>query len=144
MNLTKATKTNEIKRNWILIDAKGQRLGKVAVLAATYLRGKNKPNFSPNIDCGDFVIIINSAKIDVYPQKLEKKFYYRHSGYPGGLKKEKISKLIAESPNKLIYNAIKGMIDANKLRDKIMKKLKIYSDENFIEKAQKPKLVKVN
>jgi large subunit ribosomal protein L13 len=131
-------KKEEIERKWYLIDAKDKNLGRLCTEIAKILRGKNKPAFTPHLDCGDFVIVINADKIKVTGNKLEDKKYYRHSGYVGNLKVTNLKKKMEQSPEFVIRNAVKGMLPHNILGRKILKKLKIYKGEKNIHSAQKP------
>jgi len=116
-----------IKRNWHLVDAKGQVLGKVAVQVATKLLGKHKPTYTPHMDNGDFVVVINASEVEVTGNKEEGKIYYHHSGFPGGLKHESFGHLIKRNPKKVIELAVKGMLPKNKLRDPRIARLKIFA-----------------
>ncbi len=138
---TYVTKEENIKRKWYLIDAEGCILGRLSTFIANILRGKDKSIFSPNVDCGDYVIVINVDKIILTGKKLEQKFNWRYSGYPGGLKLTRYDKLMAENPEKLFRLAVKGMIPNNKLRDKIIKKLKIYKGNVHNQQAQNPEVL---
>ena len=122
---TRVTKAKEIKREWHLIDAQGQILGRMAVNIAALLMGKNKLSFVPYLDCGDYVVVINAAKVEVSGRKAEDKLYYRHSGYPGGFKKVPFSQQMAKDPTQIIRHAVEGMLPKNKLRDLMIKRLKI-------------------
>ncbi len=142
---TYTAKPKEITRNWYLIDAKGQTLGRLSVVVSDLLRGKNKPTFTPNVDCGDFVIVTNTKEIKVTGNKLEDKKYYRHSGYPGGLTETNLSEMLIKHPNKVIYHAVKGMLPKNRLADEMIKKLKLFEGEEHSHIAQKPiKIEKVS
>lgn len=134
-------KKEEIERKWYLIDAKDKNLGRLCTEIAKILRGKNKPAFTPHLDCGDFVIVINAEKIKVTGNKLEDKKYYRHSGYVGNLKVTNLKKKMEQSPEFVIRNAVKGMLPHNILGRKILKKLKIYKGEKSIHSAQKPQKI---
>ena len=123
---TKWTKKSEIKRNWHLVDAKGQILGRLATKIANLLVGKNKPYFVPNLDCGDYVVVVNAKEIKVTGKKETQKQYYHHSGYPGGFKKITFAAQMAKDPRKIIYHAVAGMLPKNKLRDKRLARLKIF------------------
>lgn len=132
-------KKEDIKRKWYLIDASDKILGRLAVEAANILRGKNKPEFTPHVDCGDFLIIINAGKVRVKGNnKLEDKKYYRHSGYVGNLKETSLDKMLEKNPEFVITNAVRGMIPHNILGRKILKKLKVYRGEEHPHRAQNP------
>lgn len=131
-------KKEEISRNWHLIDLDGQILGRAATNIATLLIGKNKPERAPNIDCGDYVVVINSSKFKVTGSKLSDKKYYRHSGYADGLKEEVLADLIEQNPEKVVRLAVKNMLPKNKLRDKMMARLFIYAGSEHPHEAQKP------
>jgi len=126
---TYSTKASEIKRQWHEIDASGKILGKVATETASLLMGKHKPIFSRHLDSGDFVVIINAEKVRVTGNKSKQKLYYRHSGYPGGLKSINLEKLSQTKPTRVIEYAVKGMLPKNRLRDGMMKRLKVYVGE---------------
>ena len=134
-------KKEEIKRKWFLVDAKDKNLGRLCTEIARILRGKNKPTFTPHLDCGDFVIVINADKIKVTGNKLKNKNYYRHSGYVGNLKVTSLEKMMEKSPEFVIRNAVKGMLPHNILGKKILKKLKIYKGENNPHDAQEPEKI---
>ena len=125
----KATKANDIKRDWHLIDVKGQVLGRISTSIAGLLMGKGKPYFVRNLDCGDFVVVINAATIKVTGNKSNLKTYYRHSGYPGGFRSEKFSELIEKNPDFIIKHAVRGMLPQNKLREKRIKRLYVFPRE---------------
>jgi len=129
---------NIVNRKWWLIDANRQTLGRLASKIANILRGKNNPRFSPNRDCGDFVICINAEKIYLSGKKLKNKFYYHHSGYPGGLKKVRCDELLKKHPERLIFMAVRGMLPKNKLRAKFLSKLKVYAGPHHPHQSQKP------
>lgn len=140
MKLTKTTKTyKKDNQQWILIDAEGKTLGRLATKISDTLRGKNKACFTPNTDCGDYVIVINAEKIKLTGKKLEDKQYYHHTGYFGGLKTVNAEKMIEKNPEKILYTAVKGMMPKNKLSNQIIKKLKIYKGPEHNHKAQNPK-----
>lgn len=126
---TYMVKEKDIKRNWYLIDAKDKILGRLATKIATILRGKHKPIYTPHVDTGDGVIVINASKIKVTGKKLKEKIYRFYSGYPGGLKEIPLERLLRKSPEKILRLAVKRMIPNNPLGRKMLKKLKIYSDE---------------
>lgn len=140
---TKTTKFKEINRDWHLIDAKEQILGRLAVKIAALLMGKEKINFVPYLDGGDFVIVINAAKIKLTGEKKMKNVYHRHSGYPGGFKTISFQQQMAKDPKKIIYHAVSGMLPQNKLRDRRLARLKIFIDDKhsyedkFVRKEKK-------
>jgi large subunit ribosomal protein L13 len=136
-------KKDDIERKWYLIDAKDAILGRLAVKVANYLRGKNKPVFTPNIDTGDFVIVINAEKIKLTGKKLDDKVYYRHSGYPGGLKSETVRERLRKSPEKLLTEAVWGMLPKGRLGRTMLKKLKVYKGPEHPHIAQKPEILSV-
>ncbi len=133
-------KTGEVTRKWYIIDAAGKPLGRVAAKAADVLRGKCKPTFTPHVDCGDHVIIINCEKAVLTGNKMEKKFYYRHTGYIGGLKKVKYATLMAERPEFAMELAVKGMVPDTTIGRKALTRLHIYSGADYAQKAQKPEV----
>jgi large subunit ribosomal protein L13 len=128
----------EVERKWYLVDAEGAILGRLATKIATYLRGKNKPVFTPNIDTGDFIVVINADKVRLTGKKLENKIYYHHSGYPGGLKAEAAKDLQKRNPEKIITNAVWGMLPKGRLGRAMLKKLKVYKGPEHPHKAQNP------
>lgn len=136
-------KKEEVKRNWYLIDAKNQVLGRLASKIAYFLQGKHRPDYSPHVDQGDFFVIINAEKIKLTGKKLDQKVYWRHSGYMGGLKIETARQLLQKKPDQLIYLAIKGMLPKNRMRNKLLKKLKIYAGEHHPHQAQNPKVLHI-
>ena len=131
-------KKETLDRSWYVIDAAGKPLGKTAVAAANILRGKHRPEFTPHVDCGEFVIIINADKAVLTGKKLEQKYYYHHSGYIGGMKKVQYKTLMATKPEKAMELAVKRMLPANTIGRKSMTRLKIYSGANHNHAAQKP------
>ena len=133
---TYSTRASDIQRQWHVIDASGKVLGKLATQAASLLMGKHKPIFSPNLDTGDFVVIINADKVRFSGNKAEQKLYYRHSGYPGGLKTMNLEKMLQTNPTRVIEHAVKGMLPPNRLRADRMKKLKVYVGEAHPHLAQ--------
>lgn len=139
MQKTRWTKKEDIKREWFLVDAKGKILGDVASKVASLLIGKSKVNQVPNLDCGDFVVVINSAQIELTRNKDVKKMYYSHTGFPGGFKEIRYDKLLAKDPTAPIRMAIDKMLPKNKLRDGMLKRLHIYADANHKQEAQQPK-----
>ena len=127
-----------IERRWFVIDAAGQPLGRTAVKAATILRGKHRPEFTPHADCGEYVIIVNASKAILTGKKLEQKFYRHHSGYIGGLKEVSYKKLMRERPEMAMELAVKGMLPHNSIGDKSFTRLHVYAGENHDQAAQKP------
>lgn len=127
-----------VKKQWHVIDAEGQVLGRVAAEVAKLLRGKNKPEYTPFLDCGDPVIVINAAKIRVTGEKLEQKIYYRHSGYPGGLKETRLNVMMRKHPTRALELAIKGMLPGNSLGRKLARKCKIYAGPDHPHASQQP------
>jgi large subunit ribosomal protein L13 len=134
-------KKGEVPREWVLIDATDQVLGRVASEAAQILRGKRKPQYTPHVDTGDFVIVVNAEKIKVTGNKAEGKVYYRHSGYPGGLKEETFAEAMAKHPERVIEHAVKGMLPKNTLGRAMGKKLKVYAGPDHPHKAQNPRVI---
>ena len=137
---TYTPKPEDIQREWFVIDAKDQTLGRLATQVAVLLRGKHKPIFSPHMDVGDYVIVINADKIRVTGRKLDQKIYYRHSGYPGGLRQRTLREQLQRFPERVVEAAVRGMLPKNKLGRKMFKKLKVYAGEKHPHEAQKPKV----
>lgn len=135
---TYSPKAGDVTRAWHVIDATDVVLGRLAVQAATLLRGKHKPIYAPHVDTGDFVVIINAEKVAVTGNKREDKFLYRHSNYPGGLRKRSVGQMIDTMPERLVEKAVTGMIPKNKLGNAIAGKLKVYAGPNHPHGAQKP------
>jgi len=140
---TYTPKAADIQREWFVIDAKDQTLGRLATQIAVLLRGKHKPIFAPHMDVGDYVIVVNCDKIRVTGRKLDQKIYYRHSGYPGGLKSETLREMLRQHPERVIQTAVRGMLPKNRLGRKMIKKLKIYAGDTHPHQAQKPKVFKL-
>ena len=136
-------KPGEVKREWLLIDAEDQILGRVATRAAHILKGKHKPEYTPHVDTGDFVIIINADKIRLSGNKAAQKTYYRHSGYPGGLKAESFERAMERHPQRVIEHAVKGMLPKNTLGRAQGKKLKVYAGPEHPHAAQMPRKIDV-
>ncbi len=132
-----------VERGWYVIDAEGKTLGRVATKAAHILRGKHKPTYTPHVDCGDNVIIINAAKVKLTGKKLTDKKYYDHSGYPGGLRERTAEVMIESYPEEMLERAVKGMLPHNRLGRAMGKKLYVYADENHKHAAQKPIAVEI-
>lgn len=140
---TFVTKPAEVERNWVVVDAQGQTLGRLASKIAAVLRGKNKPNFSPAVDAGDFVIVINAEKIVVTGRRMEQKSYYRHSGYPGGLTETSLRDMLQRHPTRPIEFAVKGMLPKNSLGRQIFMKLKVYAGPEHPHGAQQPTVLEL-
>lgn len=136
-------KAEDVKKEWWVIDASNHTLGRLASEIASILRGKRKPIFTPNVDTGDFVVVVNAEKIAVTGNKLTDKIYYHHSGYPGGLKYTTLEKLIQEKPEDVIEKAVWGMLPKNSIGRQTIKKLKIYAGPVHPHEAQQPKVLKV-
>jgi len=140
---TYSAKPTEVTQKWYLIDAKGMNLGRLSTKIAELLMGKHKPTYSPNVITGDIVVVINCAKIKVTGNKLTDKFYYRHSGYPGGLTETSLKEMLEKHPNRVIEHSVAGMLPKNKLKAEMLKNLKVYATEEHKHDAQKPELIKV-
>ena len=136
---TEVAKLESVKRDWYLVDAQDAVLGRLATQVANVLRGKNKAIFTPSVDTGDFVIVVNAEKISLTGRKLADKVYFSHSGYPGGIKEITAGKLLEKKPEEIIKKAVKGMLPKNKLARHMLKKLKIYSGGKHPHDAQQPK-----
>jgi len=136
MKFTKMIKPNEVQRDWVVIDAAGKRFGRVITEVATLLRGKHKPYFTPHVDCGDYVVVINASKVDFSGTKLDDKLYHRHTGYFGGVKSEKLGKLLQNNPAKLYRLATRGMLPKTNLGKEMLKKLKVYAGSEHPHTAQ--------
>ena len=136
-------KPNEVEREWLLIDAEGLVLGRLAVEVAKILRGKNKPQYTPHVDTGDFVVIVNADKVRVTGNKATDKRYYRHSGYPGGLKSETFEEAMAKHPERVIEHAVKGMLPKTTLGRAQAKKLKVYAGPDHPHTAQNPRKIEL-
>ena len=144
MTKTYMLKPEEVKRKWYIVDAQNKPLGRLAVCIADILRGKNKVNYTPHVDCGDFVVVVNSAKVLLTGNKLTQKYYYRHTGYIGHLKETRCDKLLKEKPNDVLFNAVKGMVPKNTIGRSALGRLKIYSGETHKNVAQKPEILDIN
>lgn len=138
MQKTYYPKPDEITRNWVLVDAEGQNLGRLASNIARVLIGKDKPQYTPGVDVGDFVIVVNAEKIAVTGKRLDQKMYYRHSGYPGGLKQINLRDQLAKFPERVIKSAVWGMVPHNRYGRKLMRKLRIYAGPDHPHAAQQP------
>jgi large subunit ribosomal protein L13 len=136
---TYVTKPGSVDREWYTVDAEGQTLGRLASRIAAILRGKHKPQYSPSVDVGDFVIVVNAEKIQVTGRKMQQKKYYRHSGYPGGLSEISLADQLERHPTRVITAAVRGMLPRNRLGRKMLKKLKVYAGPDHPHQAQQPK-----
>lgn len=140
---TYSAKPTDVTREWYVVDASEDTLGRVATRVATLLTGKGKPQFTKHIDTGDFVVVINAKDLKVTGGKEEKKIYYRHSNYPGGLKEITLGKQMEKDPTEVLFHAIRGMLPVNKLRDARLARLKIYADAEHKHEAQQPKVISI-
>ena len=140
---TYMAKKETVERKWYIIDAAGKPLGKTAAAAATILRGKHRPEYTPHVDCGEFVVIVNASKAVLTGKKLEQKFYRRHSGYIGGLKEVSYKHIMATKPEFAMEHAVKGMLPHNSIGDKAITRLKVYAGENHKQQAQKPEAYEI-
>ncbi len=141
---TISAKNSDVERKWHLIDADGLVVGRLASQVAKILRGKNKPIFTPHVDTGDFVVIVNASKVRFTGNKLEKKAYYRHTGYPGGLKTTMAKDIMKKTPERIIYSAVRGMLPKNTLGRQQFKKLKVYRGSEHPHNAQNPEELNLN
>ncbi len=135
---TYSAKPGEIQRDWVIVDAEGKTLGRLATQIADRLRGKGKPQFTPHVDTGDFVVVVNAEKIAVTGNKLDDKMYYRHSGYPGGLRQRTLREQLERRPTEVLRTAVKGMLPRNRLGRQQLTKLKIYAGPEHPHEAQAP------
>jgi len=140
---TKMFKKEEITKKWYVVDASGKTLGRLASRIATVLMGKHKPEYTPHVDTGDYVIVVNADKVVLTGKKLDQKFYYRHSGYPGGLKMISARQMLQKHPERLIYQAVKRMLPKTALGRKMLKKLKVYASPDHPHSAQKPEPLEI-
>ncbi len=141
---TKSANNATVNKEWLLIDAEGEVLGRLASKVAKILRGKYKPSFTPHVDCGDNVVIINADKVRLTGDKMTKREHFSHSGYPGGQKRKTPAEILAKKPEKLVQMAVKGMLPKNRLGRKILKNLHIFVDGEHTLEAQKPKTINLN
>ncbi len=143
MKMTRSVSAEQARREWFVIDAEGKILGRLATEIASRLRGKHKPSWSPNADTGDYIIVINAEKVAVTGRKEENKQYYRHTGYPGGLRHRSLGKLRAHAPERIIEAAVKGMIPHNPLGRQMLTKLKVYAGSSHPHSAQQPAVLEL-
>jgi large subunit ribosomal protein L13 len=144
MQKTWNAKKGEVERRWYLVDADGQNLGRLATRIADTLRGKQKPQYTPHVDTGDFVVVVNAEKVAVTGQKLDQKRYYRHSGYPGGIRSRTLREQLERQPTEVLRTAVKGMLPKNRLARQQLGKLKIYAGPDHPHEAQAPQPLKVD
>ncbi|MFQ5786636.1 MAG: 50S ribosomal protein L13 [Thermodesulfobacteriota bacterium] len=140
---TYMAKSQDIDKKWHVVDAEGKTVGRLATHVATILRGKDKPQFTPHADCGDFVIVVNAEKVSFTGKKWIQKTYYRHTGYPGGLRSITADKLLEKKPEEIIKKAVWGMLPKNKWQKKLIKRLKVYTGNEHPHKAQSPEVLEV-
>ncbi|MDA8325361.1 MAG: 50S ribosomal protein L13 [Nitrospiraceae bacterium] len=140
---TRSAKKSEIEQKWYVVDAKDLVLGRLASRIAVYLRGKHKAIFTPHVDTGDFVVVVNAERVKLTGKKLEQKVYYRHSNYPGGLKSETAKSLLARRPEQVLVSAVSGMLPKNRLGRQMIKKLKVYSGPEHPHAAQQPQALSI-
>lgn len=136
--ITRSIKTEEVQRRWYVVDANQKTLGRLATKVAHHLRGKHKPEYTPHVDLGDYIVVINASKITVTGNKMKNKIYYRHSGYPGGISSTSLEEMLKEHPDRVISQAVKGMLPRSRLGRLMYTKLKVYADETHPHAAQKP------
>tara|TARA_Y100000815_G_scaffold258361_1_gene267673 strand:- start:347 stop:802 length:456 start_codon:yes stop_codon:yes gene_type:complete len=141
---TVSANKNTVNKEWVVVDAEGQTLGRMSTIVAKLLRGKYKPNYTPHVDCGDNVVVINASKINLTGKKWDAKSYIRHTGYPGGQRSLTAKELYGKDPARLIENAVKGMLPKNKLGSAIYRNLKVYAGAEHGQEAQKPKAININ
>lgn len=141
---TVSANKNTVNKEWVLVDADGLALGRLASEVAKLLRGKHKPNYTPHVDCGDNVVVINASKVALSGKKWDAKEYIRHTGYPGGQRSLTAKELFEKDPTRLIEKAVKGMLPKNKLGAALFRNLKVYADAEHGQEAQKPKVINLN
>jgi len=141
---TWTAKATDVERRWYVVDAEGETLGRLATRIADTLRGKQKPTYTPHVDTGDFVVVVNAEKIGVTGQKLDQKRYYRHSGYPGGIRSRTLREQLERRPTEVIRTAVKGMLPRNKLARRQITKLKVYAGPNHPHEAQNPQSLRMD
>ncbi|MAS71575.1 MULTISPECIES: 50S ribosomal protein L13 [unclassified Leeuwenhoekiella] len=141
---TVSANKDTVNKEWVVVDAEGQTLGRMSSIVAKFLRGKYKPNYTPHVDCGDNVIVINASKINLTGNKWDSKSYIRHTGYPGGQRSLTAKEMYSKDPARLVENAVKGMLPKNKLGAAIYRNLKVYAGADHGQEAQKPKVININ
>ena len=140
---TYTARAEDMEREWFLVNAEGKTLGRLASEIAQVLRGKHKPIYTPHLDCGDFVIVVNAEKVRVTGRKLDQKMYYRHTGYPGGIKSISLRNQLQKHPERVLEAAVRGMLPKNRLGRKMFKKLKVYAGNSHPHQAQQPKALEL-
>jgi large subunit ribosomal protein L13 len=140
---TYSAKLGSVEQDWFVVDAEGKTLGRLAAEVAHRLRGKHKPEYTPHVDTGDYIVVVNAGKIRVTGNKGQQKIYYRHSGYPGGLKSISLDKLREKAPERIIESAVRGMLPKNSLGRAMFRKLKVYADGEHPHAAQQPKVLEI-
>ena len=135
---TTFVKKGEVPRNWFLVDADGKTLGRLSTEVARVLMGKHKPAYAPNVDAGDFVVVVNAEKIRLTGNKWADKIYYHHSQYPGGLREQRAWEVVAKHPARLVEHAVRGMLPKNRIGDRLIRKMKVYAGDKHPHQAQKP------
>ena len=140
---TYSAKPGAIRNDWYVVDAQGKVLGRLAVQIATRLRGKHKPEFTPHVDTGDYIVVVNAAKLRVTGNKAQDKKYYRHTGFPGGIRETSFAKLHAKYPGRVLQKAVKGMLPKGPLGNAMLKKLKVYAEGTHPHSAQQPKALEI-
>ncbi len=140
---TQAAKASEVKRDWFLVDMEGKVLGRAAARIATILRGKHKAIYTPHVDTGDYVVVVNAEKLVLTGNKLADKKYYHHTGFPGGIREINAEKLLAKKPEEVLIKAVRGMLPKNKLGRQMLKKLKVYAGSEHKNAAQQPKVLDI-
>ena len=141
---TVSANKDTVNKEWVVVDAEGQTLGRMSSIVAKFLRGKYKPNYTPHVDCGDNVVVINASKINLTGKKWDAKSYIRHTGYPGGQRSLTAKEMYSKDPARLVENAVKGMLPKNKLGSAIYRNLKVYAGAEHGQEAQKPKAININ
>lgn len=136
-------KPNEVEKKWYIVDAEGKSLGRLSSEVAKILRGKHKPEYTPHVDSGDFVIVLNAEKVVLTGKKLDQNFYTYHTGHPGGLKEISFRRMLQEKPEQLVYHAVKGMLPKTRLGRQMLKKLRVYTGTTHIHEAQQPEALEI-
>lgn len=141
---TFSPKASDVTRHWYVVDAEGQTLGRLASNISRILTGKHKPIYSPHLDCGDYVVVVNAGKVRVTGKKLDQEFFTRHSQYPGGFRKTMLREMLAKHPDRVLWEAVWKMLPKNRIRDRMIKKLKVYARPTHPHQAHKPEVLKFN